>query len=167
MNCSFKVYLLSFKGVCMINPNLFISVDIDDTETQLEIIKCLYGSKLNAIEINDMLLKVGRIIMLFNNLGLGYDVEKIKEIVLIFDNMDKETYSLWFRLEEGIFSENLSKDGEDEISVFVKLLNKTTKKHLKIVKKKIGKKDYEKTFPPNFEMADVDLVRKALKGLII
>ena len=128
----------------MINPNLLISVDIKDIDSQIEIVKLLFGKDLDKKELDEKVLEIQDILMVFDILGLSYDVQKIEMIVERFGEMDRELSELRKRSSNGDLFKGIFSDKIDKKDFLRFLMNSTTKKHYQEMEEEIGKRDFKK-----------------------
>jgi len=65
----------------IMNPNPLISVEEDDHVTMEALAKLYYDEEMTPDELDDKISEMSFIVMIFKQLGLSFDVKKIKSIV--------------------------------------------------------------------------------------
>jgi len=129
----------------MINhPNLLFNIDIEDVYSQKEIIDQLFGQDLSLEEFMDKIFMAQDIIMIFDIMGLGYDIEKLKMIARSLASMDRELRDLRGRFFDGSLFKGLSPTKINHRDFLDFLMNCAVKQHYDDLEKKIGKRDFKK-----------------------
>ncbi|PLX20336.1 hypothetical protein C0584_06060 [Candidatus Parcubacteria bacterium] len=148
----------------MINPNLLIAIEHNDIDTQVQMAKLLYGENISVKKLNEILVEMQLIISIFEAVGPNYDLKKVEHIVEVMKESYVETDEIWKRYYDNSLFDNLAYAKLDELNYLCFLINCIVDKHLGIIKKKIGRKDFNLIFDENHPRMDPELVRSAFKN---
>ncbi len=141
----------------MINPNLFISVGLEETGLQLEMIKNYYNYSLSDQELEEELYCVQTIILIFNNLGLSFDTKKIEFVVEQINKLEHELEKFWEGLDNGHIA-SIAFPEVDHFDFAMRIFNEIKSRYKKKIVSKIGKKNFSKIIDDSDEASSWEFI---------
>jgi len=147
----------------ILDPKLFASKDAQDIEWQVKMANLLAGENSSKEEMLEVLLQIQFIVKIYEDLGIDYDEKKIKFINKSLQTINKEKIILADKIHAGMFIAEQRASNIEPMDFYNGMLSNIEVKYLKIILKKIGKRNFEKIFGDPLHEINSNIYEKVME----